>query len=434
MRWLILLMLCGCSSSTSMDAGDVGLDRGTDVAADTRADAEDASDVAADEDTLVDVQGDVAPPECRLIDTPVEWTFGPEIMGGRGTRNVIALESGDIAVVGGTVFGGAADVYDDSTSNFRYLGSGPAPNHISISLPSGLILSAGGAAPGTHRQPQPDSDSLAMTYLVDPTGDPFLGVTPSGPLNVSRGFHGGVLLDDGRAFVAGGWHAAADDEGGTAVDITPTAEAYDEATETWTHVAPMAEGRWALSLTKLADGRVLVAGGFSRIADPGHVPTVTAEIYDPVRDEWVPVGAMRDARAWHEARLLPSGRVLVFGGETRGGDALASAELFDPATETWSLAAYLPFAAEDMASLVLPSGRVLAAGGFIDTDASPMSSRDQVSIYDESMDCWQRLTSLQTARWHFGLARLSDGRIMAVPGWTNMGATRTSEITALPLE
>ncbi len=63
-----------------------------------------------------------------------------------------------------------------------------------------------------------------------------------------------------------------------------------------------------------------------------------------------------------------------------------------------------------------------------------MGSQDQVSLYDETANCWQSLSPLQTARWHFGLVPLPDGRIMAVPGWTNMGATRTSEITSLPLD
>ena len=195
----------------------------------------------------------------------------------------------------------------------------------------------------------------------------------------------------------------------------------------------MASARWAFSLTKLQDGRVLAVGGFDA-SGASATRQASAEIFNPTTRSWTPVASLNEGRAWHEAQLLPSGRVLVVGGENQAGDVLASSELYDPATNTWASGPRLPEGAEDMASLVLPSGRVLVAGGFGRSMESTMSSIDQVNLYDESADCWQPLPPLNTARWHFGLVRLPNGRIMAPGGWTDRGPTTSVEVSSMALD
>src|SRR5438132_11374035 len=49
---------------------------------------------------------------------------------------------------------------------------------------------------------------------------------------------------------------------------------------------------------------------------------------------WTPTGSMATARGVHTATLLPSGRVLVAGGND-GFSVLTSAELYDPVAENW---------------------------------------------------------------------------------------------------
>ena len=78
---------------------------------------------------------------------------------------------------------------------------------------------------------------------------------------------------------------------------------------------------------------------------------------------------MGDARFWHTATLLPSGKVLVAGGYNDG--SLSSAELYDPATGTWSGTVSLNARALHTATLLL-SGKVLVAGGA--TNGHPFSS------------------------------------------------------------
>ena len=75
---------------------------------------------------------------------------------------------------------------------------------------------------------------------------------------------------------------------------------------------------------------MLVAGGQTFSNDY----LSSAELYDPATGSWSNTDSLGDARYFHTATLLPSGKVLVGGGI--GGGYLSSAELYDSATGSWS--------------------------------------------------------------------------------------------------
>jgi hypothetical protein len=72
---------------------------------------------------------------------------------------------------------------------------------------------------------------------------------------------------------------------------------------------------------------------------------------------------MATARELHAATLLSNGTVLVDGGVESSGLAASSAELYDPVANSWSLTGSLPTALFMATATLLPSGAVLVAGG-----------------------------------------------------------------------
>ena len=87
----------------------------------------------------------------------------------------------------------------------------------------------------------------------------------------------------------------------------------------------------------------------------------SAELYDPASGTWTATGNMSTARLSHgDAAAL--GKVLVAGGYVSSG-FLSSAELYDPASGTWTATGSLGSARELHTATLLPSGKVLVAGG-----------------------------------------------------------------------
>ena len=82
----------------------------------------------------------------------------------------------------------------------------------------------------------------------------------------------------------------------------------------------MSTDRYYATATLLANGKVLIAGGY----DNDFNPVYSAELYDPASGTFSPTGSMSKARDDATATLLANGKVLIAG----GGDV--SAELYSP--------------------------------------------------------------------------------------------------------
>ena len=81
----------------------------------------------------------------------------------------------------------------------------------------------------------------------------------------------------------------------------------------------MSTDRYYATATLLANGKVLIAGGY----DNGTNPVSSAELYEPSSSTFSPTGSM-SPRDDATATLLANGKVLIAG----GGDV--SAELYSP--------------------------------------------------------------------------------------------------------
>lgn len=126
------------------------------------------------------------------------------------------------------------------------------------------------------------------------------------------------------------------------------------------------------SLTRLRDGRILVAGGSSSEGYPGSV-SPTLELWDPdTRQARFAARPLQVARHGHSATLLPDGRVLFVGGYTANGMA-ASAELWDPTTESSQLYGAAALGRAGHTAQLLANGDLLLAGGEAGTLPQPAS-------------------------------------------------------------
>ncbi len=98
----------------------------------------------------------------------------------------------------------------------------------------------------------------------------------------------------------------------------------------------MSTARLQAAAVTLKSGRVLVVGGGSTTSVGSALNT--GEVYDPALDAWASPAAMTARRgSFPTATLLPSGQVLVAGGEDATGTELDTADLYDPATNTFIL-------------------------------------------------------------------------------------------------
>ena len=223
-----------------------------------------------------------------------------------------------------------------------------------------------------------------------------------------RRWHTSTLLLDGRVLATGGREVSG--------EVLHTVELFDPLDDSWTSTSVMHHGRTFHAAALLNDGRVLVAGGF----DNDLRTLASAEIYDPDTRTWTLVGDMSEARSFPTASVLQDGRVLVTGGSHTGAGPAAmrrTAEIYDPVTDNWGPAGQFAVNRAGHTATVLKDGRVLVIGG-----AGPASTIAQAEIYDPEKNIWSPAGSLALARTGHSAAIMSDGRVIVAGGWSNNGS------------
>ena len=287
------------------------------------------------------------------------------------------LTDGTVLITGGNVFDGyptwltptaLAEIYVPASGVFVPLGSMAVgrSGHSATLLADGRVLIVGGAPPGAP-----------TAEIYDPNTKAFI-VVPG--LTEARFGHTATLLRSGKVLIAGG--QSNEDVSGT---VLATGELFDPNTNSFTTVGSLNSPRTGHTASLLTDGKVLIAGGASNQGlgvggvQMGTLSLQTAELFDPLTESFVPTNSMSTGRFGHTATLLANGTVLIFGGFKDyvlsspvlvGYESYSSAELFDPATASFTTVGQLNSGRFWHTATLLPSGMVLATGGIGRNDQS----------------------------------------------------------------
>jgi N-acetylneuraminic acid mutarotase len=268
------------------------------------------------------------------------WTVAADMHAARWDHSATLLEDGRVLVAGGgnvrssysNLSLRSAEIFDPAIGLWTQTPpmTDARSDHTATLLPDGRVLVAGGILDCSFNWPS----YLAFCELYDPAAGTW---TPTGSLRVPRGLHQATALSDGSVLVTGGGFNQLLIDGVYNPFSQWICERYDPATATWSDAASMPFARCFHRAVALDSGDVLVIGGTDlATADAGYQ---NAAVYDPIARTWTPTGALAVGRWGFAAARLADGRVLVAGGKSAssvatanpGHDVLtASAEILTP--------------------------------------------------------------------------------------------------------
>lgn len=215
------------------------------------------------------------------------WSATTPSLYPHGGHVAVRLNDGRVLVAGSFDGGSAAEIFDPISATWTSAGNmNTAHNDGFIELlANGKVMVGGGGSAVT-------GPSVAGIEIYDPANNTWTSTT--NPPGLWR-YPSSTALTDGRILVVAGDQSFI----------------YDSSNNSWIQAANLNVVHWGgFSLTRLADGQVLAAGG----TDVSTYNGIAAEVYNSLTDTWTRISDMPENRGDHAAALLDTGHVLLAGG------------------------------------------------------------------------------------------------------------------------
>jgi uncharacterized repeat protein (TIGR01451 family) len=357
---------------------------------------------------------------------PGTWAATGNLVTARTGHQQTGLDNGKVLISGGLNTVGnplaSAELYDYVTGFFSATGNMTITRqqHRNVLLSTGKVLVTAGRSLAA-------SNNLNSAELYDPVTGTF---SLTGTMTTFRRLHRVTTLEDGRILVTGGLGGATAGTNGT----LNSTQLYDPVAGTFsapsTSLATgnLVTARRSHQQTRLRDGRVLVVGGTSSAG----AALASVELYNPVTGTFSSTGSLATARTSPNVVLLPTGKVLVIGGSDTAGNPLASAELYDPATGTFSPTGSLIIARDGNRTTLLDNGKILVSVGQTTSDATSVTA--SAELYDFVTGTSSLTGSLITARQDASASALPNGLTLSAGGLNSAGtALASAELYSTPI-
>jgi len=298
---------------------------------------------------------------------------------------------------GRAVLGVGETIYDPTKDTYTTIIPYPTPHRVFATgtlLKDGRhVLFAGGDSFG---------GGIALATIFDTATQTSVTVSP---MNSGRRHHHAALLPDGRVLVVGG-------QGSGVWTAHVRAETYDPAKDSWS-VSPTPVGFMGdsddivpkITVTSLPTGDVVVT----------DMATCSLYLYEAAMDAWEKRPGPPRGYGVDHSQLLTDGRVLMTGYVNCPlvGEPSMRADIYDPVADEWQTVPAMNHARVDYISATLPCGvTVISSGHFIGSGAMP------TEVLDASTLEWHDIASADPGRWgqYLSAALLADGRWLVAFG------------------
>lgn len=367
----------------------------------------------------------------NLSTAPATLTPGGLMQAGRSEQIAILLPTNKVLVAGGTNNGSTplrtAELYDPDTNTWSSTGSMVVARrgHTATLMLDGKILVTGGF------------DGTVETATAE-IYDPATGIwTATGPMGRGRKYHTASRLIDGKILIAGGIVA-------TNIGNARIAEIYDPLLATFTSLTTeaqwMSAPRYKHTASVLSDGKtVVLTGGFDPVVQGTtevftYTPAVTGVGATPASYVWTTGPVLQKARYDHAASLLPGNRkILLTGGYAQGADTFEICDFTAGSTPACTESLNRMSTARALhTSTLLPSGKILLVGG---NDGSQLLKTTEVlspvASVAATTDTWTAdTTEMRVARAGHSSTLLSNGKVL-ISGANNQVSGITTSSTEL---